>query len=113
MISACAIASTIAIGDEAGARRFFESTFTPFALSSTESGDTGLVTGYYEPILRGSRTRDSANRFPIFGVPDDLVVVDLAAVAPEGSNVRLGGRVEGRGGGPYYNRAEIESRGEG
>src|SRR5260221_10156088 len=95
MINACAIATTITIGDEAGARRFFESTFTPFALSSTESGDTGLVTGYYEPILRGSRTRDSANRFPIFGVPDDLVVADLAAVAPEGRNLRMHGRVEG------------------
>ncbi len=113
MINACAIATTITIGDEAGARRFFESTFTPFALSSTESGDTGLVTGYYEPILRGSRTRDSANRFPIFGVPDDLVVVDLAAVAPEVRNLRLRGRVEGKRVVPYYSRAEIESRGEG
>src|SRR5260221_801616 len=113
MINACAIATTITIVDDAGARRFFESTFTPFALSSTESGDTGLVTGYYEPILRGSRTRDIANRFPIFGVPDDLVVVDLAAVAPESRNLRLRGRVEGKRVVPYYSRAEIESRGEG
>src|SRR5438477_111051 len=112
MINACAIGSTIAIGDEAGARRFFETTFTPFALVSTESGDTGLATGYYEPILRGSRTRSELNRFPIFGVPDDLVVVDLAAVAPEVRNLRLRGRVEGKRVVPYYSRAEIESRGE-
>ena len=113
MINACAIASTIAIGDEVGARRFFESTFTPFALVSTESGDTGLVTGYYEPILRGSRARNELNRLPIFGVPDDLVVVDLAAVAPEVRNLRLRGRVEGKRVVPYYSRAEIESRGDG
>src|SRR5438094_6086828 len=112
MINACAIGSTIAIGDEAGARRFFETTFTAFALVSTESGDTGLATGYYEPILRGSRTRSELNRFPIFGVPDDLVVVDLAAVAPEVRNLRLRGRVEGKRVVPYYSRAEIESRGE-
>src|SRR2546421_11437032 len=113
MINACAIASTIAIGDEVGARRFFESTFTPFALVSTESGDTGLVTGYYDPILRGSRARNELNRLPIFGVPDDLVVVDLAAVAPEVRNLRLRGRVEGKRVVPYYSRAEIESRGDG
>src|SRR5258706_7498 len=54
-----------------------------------------------------------ATTFPIFGVPDDLVVVDLAAVAPEVRNLRLRGRVEGKRVVPYYSRAEIESRGEG
>src|SRR5258708_32498282 len=45
MINACGIASTIAIGDEARARRFFESTIAPIVLSSTECGVRGLVTG--------------------------------------------------------------------
>jgi membrane-bound lytic murein transglycosylase A len=102
----------VPLGDEGAARRFFESVFTPYALSSSETGDTGLFTGYYEPILRGSRTRSELYRYPIFGVPDDLVVVDLASVAPEVRNVRLRGRVDGRRVVPYYTRAEIESRRE-
>jgi membrane-bound lytic murein transglycosylase A len=112
LLNACAIATSVAVGDEAGARRFFESMFTPYSLASSESGDSGLVTGYYEPILRGSRLRSDANRFPIYGVPNDLLVVDLASVAPETRNVRLRGRLDGRRVVPYYSRAEIEARGE-
>jgi len=112
LLGPCGTATTLAIGDEAGARRFFESTFTPYAIVSTESGDTGTITGYYEPVLRGSRLRDAVNRFPIFGVPDDLIVVDLASVAPETRNLRLRGRVDGRRLVPYYTRAEIDARGE-
>jgi peptidoglycan lytic transglycosylase A len=112
LLVACELASTIAPGDEAEARRFFESTFVPYALVSSVSGDGGLITGYYEPILSGVKTRDADNRYPIFGVPDDLLVVDLAAVNPDLRNQRLRGRVEGRRVVPYFSRAEIEARGE-
>ncbi|HYL25836.1 MAG TPA: MltA domain-containing protein, partial [Burkholderiales bacterium] len=110
LINACATASTVAPGDEAAARQFFESAFTAYALVSSETGDTGVVTGYYEPIVRGSRTPSALNRFPIYGVPDDLLVVDLAAVAPDTRSVRLRGRLEGRRVVPYYSRAEIMAR---
>src|SRR2546430_16973724 len=83
----------------------------PYALISSESGDTGLVTGYYEPIIDGSRVRGELNRYPIFGVPDDLIVVDLAATNPDVRNMRLRGRVEGRRLVPYLSRGEIDSRG--
>ena len=112
LINACASATAVEPGDEAAARRFFESYFVPYALASSETGDTGIVTGYYEPIIRGSRTRSEINRFPIYGVPDDLLVVDLAAVAPETRSVRLRGRLDGRRVVPYYSRAEIDARGE-
>src|SRR5438874_735221 len=92
LLGACGTATTIAAADEAGARRFFENTFVPYALVSTETGDSGIITGYYEPILRGRRVRDATNRFPVFGIPDDLVVVDLGPVAPEVRNLRLRGR---------------------
>jgi membrane-bound lytic murein transglycosylase A len=112
LINACAIATSVTPGDEAAARRFFETTFAPYAVASSETGDNGLVTGYYEPILRGGRLRSEINRYPIYGVPNDLLVVDLASVAPETRNVRLRGRVDGRRVVPYYSRAEIEARGE-
>jgi len=96
--------------DEAAARQFFESQFTAYALRSSTSGDTGLLTGYYEPIIDGARQRDADNRIPIHGVPEDLIVVDLAAVNPDVRNMRLRGRLEGRRLVPYYSRAEIEAR---
>jgi len=111
-VNACALASMVTPGDESGARRFFETNFVPYAVSSSETGDSGLVTGYYEPILRGSRTRSPAYAVPIFGVPPDLLVVDLATVAPEVRNLRLRGRLDGRRVVPYFTRGEISARGE-
>ena len=111
--SVCETARAVPENDEIEARKFFESAFTPYALISSESGETGLITGYYEPIIDGSRERSELNRYPIFGVPGDLIVVDLAATNPDVRNMRLRGRVEGRRLVPYYSRAEIETKGEG
>jgi membrane-bound lytic murein transglycosylase A len=108
----CEPARAVPENDEVEARRFFESAFTPYALISSESGETGLVTGYYEPIIEGSRAQSALNRYPIFGVPDDLIVVDLAAANPDVRNMRLRGRLDGRRLVPYYSRAEIETRGD-
>ena len=108
----CAQARALPENDEAAARLFFESAFVPYSLVSSDTGDTGLVTGYYEPVIEGSRARSAANRYPIFGVPEDLLVVDLASVNPDVRNLRLRGRIDGRRIVPYYSRAEIDSKGE-
>jgi membrane-bound lytic murein transglycosylase A len=107
----CALGQAVPKGDEAAARQFFESAFTPYALVSSEGPDSGLVTGYYEPIIEGSRWYNAISRYPIFGVPDDLIAVDLASLIPETRNLRLRGRVEGRRLVPYPSRAEIDARG--
>lgn len=107
----CALGQSLPKGDEAAARQFFESAFTPYALVSSEGPDSGLITGYYEPIVDGSRWYNAINRYPIFGVPDDLITVDLASVIPETRNLRLRGRVEGKRLVPYPTRAEIDARG--
>src|SRR5918992_5074041 len=102
----CDLAKSLPAGDEPAARRFFETEFAPYALISSESGNTGLITGYYEPIIEGSRTPTPQHRFPIYGVPGDLIVVDL----PETKQMRLRGRIDGRRLVPYYSRAEIDAR---
>ncbi|MGH8691906.1 MAG: MltA domain-containing protein, partial [Burkholderiales bacterium] len=104
----CEAALQVPPDDEGAARQFFESRFVPYALVSSESGDSGTITGYYEPIIDGSRVPSAQHRFPIFGVPQDLVVVDL----PETRQLRLRGRLEGRRLVPYYSRGEIDARGE-
>jgi membrane-bound lytic murein transglycosylase A len=101
---ACELAKNVMPGEE---RRFFEAQFTPYQLISSDTGDTGLVTGYYEPILDGSRLPTAEHRFPIFGVPPDLIVVDL----PEARQLRLRGRLDGRRLVPYPSRGEIDARG--
>ena len=72
-----------------------------------ETRDTGLMTGYYEPLLRGSRARNGKYATPIYRVPPDLLVVDLASLHPELSTLRLRGKLQGRRVVPYPSRADI------
>ena len=71
-----------------------------------------MVTGYYEPLLNGSRTRAKGYEQPVRGVPDDLLTIDLSAVFPELKDKRVRGRLEGNKVVPYWSRAEISARGE-
>ena len=94
------------------ARLFFESHFTPYRVTGVGSADgstEGLITGYYEPTLRGSRKPSARNRYPVYGTPDDLLVLDLGALAPELKSTAPRVRIEGKRVVPYYNRAQIDS----
>ncbi len=104
-----ACAATPAAAASAGEiRDFFERNFTPWRISATDGEVSGLITGYYEPLLRGSRSRSGPYQVALYAPPDDLLTIDLAAVNPELRNTRLRGRLEGRRVVPYYSRAEIE-----
>lgn len=105
----CAVALKLSNPDRETARRFFEVNFTPYLLSNPGDGHEGLITGYYEPLLRGSRKPTKRYRYPLYGVPDDLLVIDLAEQHPELKGIRLRGRIDGRRVVPYYDRAQIES----
>lgn len=105
---ACDTASVLAAQDESAARRFFETEFSAFSISAPGAGSAGLVTGYYEPILSGSRTSSATYRHPVYAVPEDLVVVDLAGQYAELRGMRLRGRLDGRRLVPYWSRAEID-----
>ena len=94
------------------ARRFFETSLKPYAVFAGDGNATGLVTGYYEPLLRGSRVRTREFAQPVRGVPDDLLTIDLASVFPELKDKRVRGRIEGNKVVPYWTRGEIEARGD-
>jgi len=104
--------SARAIGDQSGPplRAWFEAQFRPWALVNPDGSRSGLITGYYEPILKGSRTAARGYSYPVFGPPADLIVVDLAELYPELKHLRLRGRLEGRKLIPYYSRAEWQSQ---
>jgi membrane-bound lytic murein transglycosylase A len=60
--------------NSAEARLFFEQQFVPAKLAP-EQGTTGLVTGFYEPVVDGSRTKTKEFPVPIYAMPHDLVEV--------------------------------------
>jgi membrane-bound lytic murein transglycosylase A len=91
-------------------RAFFEAHFQVYEVVNPDRSRNGLVTGYYEPLLKGSRRPSAAFPHAVFGVPDDLLVVDLGELYPELKSMRLRGRIEGRKVVPYYSRAELSAR---
>ncbi|WP_090873668.1 murein transglycosylase A [Paraburkholderia diazotrophica] len=66
---ACAAALLLDDLDVASARAFFETYFTPFQFANTDGTLDGLVTGYYEPLLRGSRVRHGVYQTALYRWP--------------------------------------------
>ena len=95
------------------ARSFFETQLRPYAVVAADGTTSGMVTGYYEPLLRGSRQRTRGFEQAVLGVPDDLLTIDLSAVFPELKDKRLRGRLDGKRVVPYWTRAEIGRDGAG
>ncbi len=105
----CAAALDVPRADGEQARRFFETHFNPWQLLNTNGSSEGLTTGYYEPLLRGSRTATAHYRYPVYGVPDDLVAVELPAFGIEAKDPRPRARLVGKSIVPYYDRTQIEA----
>jgi len=70
----------------------------------------GLLTGYYEPLLTGSRMQERPNQVPLRAIPTDLLTIDLSAIQPQLKGLRLRGRLDGQRVVPYADRREIETR---
>jgi membrane-bound lytic murein transglycosylase A len=104
----CTAAQNIEGRNDDTVRAFFEQNFTPYALRRSDN-NTGLVTGYYEPLLQGSRIQSKKFRFPLYAPPEDMFTIDLSEVYPELKNMRLRGRIEGRKVLPYWSRADIDA----
>jgi membrane-bound lytic murein transglycosylase A len=106
----CAEAAAIPPGaGERAIAAFFEARFDPHQVINADETTSGMVTGYYEPLLRGSRARNGKYRYPIYAVPQDLLVIDLASVYPDLKYKRLRGRLEGNRVVPYLARGDIET----
>jgi membrane-bound lytic murein transglycosylase A len=95
--------------DETALHDFFERNFQAYESANEDGTTEGLVTGYYEPLIQGNRMQTARARFPIYGVPDDLITVELASVYPELKNLRLRGKLVGNKVVPYATRSEIEN----
>ncbi|NMM38185.1 MAG: murein transglycosylase A [Glaciimonas sp.] len=103
----CTIARDVNASDVTAIRTFFEAFFVPYQVLNADGSEQGLVTGYYEPLLHGSRRRGGPYQTPLYRVPDDLLIIDLASVYPELKGMRLRGRLVGNKVIPYPARAEL------
>ncbi|MEO6423238.1 MAG: MltA domain-containing protein [Candidatus Nitrotoga sp.] len=108
----CALAEKLDIYDNVALREFYEEWFTPYQVFNPDGSEQGMITGYYEPLLKGSRFKTPHFQYPLYAAPNDLLTIDLGGVYPQLKDMRLRGRLQGKRIVPYYNRAEIDAGAE-
>lgn len=106
----CAAAQDSKPSSSQDVRAFFERYFEPFEIvkqTGAQSEDVGLMTGYFEPVLQGSRVASPEFTTPLYAPPPDLLTVDLGSVYPALRGKRVRARLEGSRVVPYYSRADL------
>jgi len=95
--------------EEDRARQFFQDNFRPLRISKLGDAD-GFLTGYYEPIIEGSRVPTGEFTAPLYRRPPNLVISGRRKLgdAFPSKGVKVGRRVGRRKIVPYYDRGEIE-----
>jgi len=89
----------------ADAKTFFEENFTPFKALSKHS----LATGYFEPRLEGSLVQSALYPYPVYGVPQEMLRIELIPAYKSHFSKPLRGRLVNKKILPFYSRAEIEN----
>ncbi len=106
-VAICDDAEIIRPGNDTEALYFFESRFVAYRVSH-ETGNKGLITGYYEPLLRGSWAPNTQFRYPLYTLPKELISANLGRFDKKWSGKQITGRIAGGQLVPYYSRREIE-----
>lgn len=92
-------------------RQFLETHLQPWRLlDGSGKVAKNTVTGYYEPLIRASKSKHGDYQWPLYAVPDDLLTIDLGGLYPELAGKRIRGKVvDGNRVVPYDTRGEITS----
>ena len=105
---ACTAAKSADVSDAAKTRAFFEANFRPLRISRLGEPE-GFVTGYYEPIVDGSKTKTDIYTVPVYRRPSNLFVRGYNQASPSlPNNGDVFRKVGRRKLVPYYDRAQIE-----
>jgi membrane-bound lytic murein transglycosylase A len=65
----CSQVASVSPRDTQAIRRYFEDNFQAYEIRNSAGSETGLVTGYYEPVMNGSQTRTSVYTVPLYAYP--------------------------------------------
>ena len=107
----CDIADDIKEPSDENIQNYFKKYFNVYLATNMDGSETGMITGYYEPVLKGSKVKTSHYKVPLYTTPKDLITVDLSEVYPELKSKRLRGKLVGNKLVPYLSRADIDSQG--
>ncbi|MDM0044949.1 murein transglycosylase A [Variovorax dokdonensis] len=80
----CDRASTVDGRSNAAIRNFFEAEFSAYQIRDDDRRPDGVVTGYFEPEIAGSRNYAPPFIYPVYGQPQDMLFLDGRKI-PAGS----------------------------
>lgn len=85
--------------------------FDVYLSTGFDGNRPALFTGYFEPVLRGSLAKTEKYKYPIYGIPEDAVRVNLQRFGEEFGEKEIIGRIKNGELIPYYNRSQIDNQG--
>lgn len=89
-------------------KAYWQQYFNVYKTQQADGAAQGLITGYYQPVLKGARNASPRFPVPLYKTPADLITVNLSALYPELKYKRVRGRLQGQSLVPYFTRADIE-----
>jgi membrane-bound lytic murein transglycosylase A len=110
LLNVCRRTSGLLLQHSQAARAFFEENFEPVRIARLGEHD-GLLTGYFAPIVQGSRFPSPEFHVPVYRRPPDLIVAGRkpGSGAFPNKGARIGRRDISGQFVPYYDRAAIEA----
>ncbi len=66
---------------DAALQQFMHDEFYAYQMLTSTRSATGKLTGYFEPLISGSLQRQGAYKYPLYGIPNDMYMVDSRTVA--------------------------------
>ena len=92
--SLCTRARAVNAKSSPAIRGFYESEFAAYQIRDDDRRPDGVVTGYFEPEIEGSRNYSPPFIYPVYGQPEDMVFLDTRRL-PAGRGT-VAARLQGR-----------------
>lgn len=92
----CARSAAVITASDAAIRAFFEREFALYEIRNTDRSPEGVITGYYEPLINGSRRQSDPFIYPVYGTPDDLLTLDIRKLPRDLRGKPVPARIVGR-----------------
>ena len=92
----CARARQVDGSNTATIRSFYEREFAAYQIRGDDRKTDGVVTGYFEPEINGSRRYGAPFIYPVYGQPEDMLYMDARKISAAQRSSTLAARVQGR-----------------
>lgn len=105
----CDKARLLTNADNQQIKAYFQQQFTPYKINGLAGASSGLITGYYEPLLKGSYTQSDRYNYPLYKKPASLLKVQPTDNLLKVKDNRARGRKQQGKIVPFYSRAQIDA----